>query len=205
MAVFIEEGDAPLSIRQATKRGYQILIKELSNAGARAGDQTLLETIPHEELPHRLIAVVSSLGWATYKDYALSWEADNAVNGAHNLFNHQLTAYRKAVARLAQVELAVGQDEITEEQPTGALDDMGNPVTETVVISEAVAPLVPEDLEYPVFDDETGEQTGTVTEPDRGIVARLERDADERAAAQAVIDQTPAEVVEHAQQAKDRS
>jgi hypothetical protein len=200
MAVFIEKGAAPLSLRQATKRGMAHVAAELAQAGARKGDEELLRIIPQEVLPARLQAVVDALGHPSYDAYALGWEADNLINGANNLFNHQLAAYRAAQARLARYRLADGRPEVTGEQE--ALDDdgmpifddeTGAPILETVVLQAAITPL-PAEIERPVYDEETGAHTGTEKVPNPDIV----RDDAERAQAQAVIDNTPKEVVDFA-------
>ena len=116
MTVFINKGDAPLSVRQATKRGMAYVEAEMAQAGARTGDEELLRVIPQESLPARLLDVVKALGHVPYEAFALGWEADNIVNGANNLFNHQLAAYRAAQARLARYRLADGRPEVTEER-----------------------------------------------------------------------------------------
>lgn len=197
MTVFIQKGAAPLSLRQATKRGLAHVAAELSQAGARMGDDELLRVIQHADLPPRLAAVVHALGHVSYAAYAAGWEADNRVNGDHNLFNHQLAAYRAAQVRLARYRLADGRPEITEEQQvvdvqgTPVFDDAsGDPVTEDVFVQSAIDPL-PAEIEQAVFDEATGAQTGTQMVPNPEIV----RDDAERAAAQAVIVETPAEVV----------
>ena len=200
MTVFIQKGDAPLSARQATKRGMAFVASELAIAGGRKGDEELLRVIPHENLPPRLAAVVHALGHVSYEAVALGWEADNAINQTNNMFNHQLAAYRAAQARLAQDRLADGRSEVTVEQQ--ALDEQGlpvfdeetgDPVMETVVVQAAIDPL-PAQVELAVFDETTGEQTGTemVAHP------AIARDDAERAQAQAVIDDTPVEVSAHA-------
>ena len=109
-------------------------------------------------------------------------------------FNRDLAKYRKAVARLARHSLAEGREgQIIEEPLESQWDAVGNPVVNRTVI-EAIPPLVAEDTEYPVLDTE-GVPTGeTVTEPNREVQARLDNDAEERAAAQAVIIATPQEV-----------
>lgn len=106
-----------------------------------------------------------------------------------NSFNRQLAAFRKAAARLARYRLADGRPEVTEDQPTGDLDDDGNPILVTVVVQTAIDPL-PADVEVETRDPETGEVTGTEMIPNPAIV----QDDAERAAAQAVVDQTPQEV-----------
>ena len=200
MTVFSKKGDAPLSVRQATKRGMAHVAAELAQAGARTGDEELLRVIPHADLPARLADVVHALGHVSYAAYALGWEADNLVNGEHNLFNHQLAAHRAAQARLARYRLADGRPEITEELQ--AIDRLGQPafdetngeaVMETVVVQTAIDPLLAE-VESPTYDEVTGEQTATQMVSNPEIV----RDEAERADARAVVDETPAEVIEFA-------
>ena len=196
MSVFIKKGDAPLSVRQATKRGMSYVAAELAQAGGRKGDEELLRVIPHADLPSRLQSVVQALGHVSYQAFALGWEADNLVNGEHNLFNHQLRDYLAAQARLARYRLADGRPEVTEEQQ--AIDEQGQPVfneetgesvMEIVVVQAAIEPL-PAEVEQPVYDNETGEKTGTQMVPNLAVV----QDDAERADAQTVIDGTPAEV-----------
>ncbi|MDP7152580.1 MAG: hypothetical protein QGI08_04285 [Paracoccaceae bacterium] len=200
MTIFIKKGDAPLDVRQATKRGMAHVAAELAQAGARTGDEELLRVIPHADLTPRLAAVVQALGHVSYQAYALGWEADNLVNGEHNLFNHQLAAYREAQSRLARYRLADGRPEITEELQ--AIDDLGQPVfdetngepvMETVVVQAAIGPL-PAEVARPIYDEVTGEQTGTEMVPNPKIVW----DEAERADARAVVDEAPAEVIEFA-------
>ena len=200
MTVFIKKGDVPLSARQATKRGMAYVAAELAQAGARTGDEELLRVIPQENLPARLLDVVKALGHVSYEAFALGWEADNIVNGANNLFNHQLEAYRAALARLARYRLADGRPEITEGRQ--AIDEQGSPlfhevtgepVMEAVVVQAAIDPL-PMEIDQPVYDEATGEQTGSIMLSN----SETDRDDEERAAAQTVIDQTPSEVIEFA-------
>lgn len=200
MTVFIQKGDAPLSVRQATKRGMAYVAADLAQAGARGGDEELLRVIPQAELPARLQAVVQALGHVSYEAFALDWEADNFVNGENNVFNHQLAAYRAAQARMARYRLADGRPEVTEEQQ--AIDEQGQPVfdeetgepvMEIVVVQAAIEPL-PAEVEQPVYDNQTGEQTGTEMVPNPAVV----QDDAERADARAVVDEAPAEVIEFA-------
>lgn len=200
MTVFIKKGAAPLSVRQATKRGMAYVAAELAQAGARTGDDELLRVIPQENLPARLLDVVKALGHVSYEAFALGWEADNLINGANNLFNHQLAAYRAAQARLARYRLADGRPEVTEERQV--IDEQGTPLfheatgeplAETAVVQAAIDPI-PMEIDQPVYDVATGEQTGSITVSNPEAV----RDDEERAAAQTVIDQTPAEVIQFA-------
>jgi hypothetical protein len=66
----------------------------------------------------------------------------------------------------------------------------GDPVMETIVVQAVIDPL-PAQVEHAVFDETTGEQTGTEMVVNPAVV----RDDAERAAAQAVIDGTPTEVI----------
>ncbi len=109
---------------------------------------------------------------------------------ANNIFNTQLRDYRQATARLAQYALSEGRPEITEERPTGELDANGDPITETIVVQEAIAPL-PMQIEQPIYDPMTGEQTGTELVDNPLIVA----DEIARASAQAIITSTPQDVI----------
>ena len=201
MTVFIQKGDAPLSVRQATKRGMSYVTSDLALAGARRGDEELLRVIPHGNLPARLLDVVQALGHVSYEAFALGWEADNFVNGEHNLFNHQLAAYRAAQARLARYRLADGRPEVAAEQQ--AIDEQGypvfdeetgEPVIEAVVVQAVIEPL-PAEIKQSVYDETTGEQTGTIMVPNPAVV----RDDAERAAARAVIDGSPTEVITFAE------
>ena len=201
MTVFIQKGDAPLSVRQATKRGMSYVASDLALAGARRGDEELLRVVPHDNLPARLLDVVQALGHVSYEAFALGWEADNFVNGENNLFNHQLVAYRAVQARLARYRLADGRPEVTEElQAIGAQgqsvfdEDTGEPLMEAVVVQAAVDPL-PAEIEQTVYDETTGEQTGMAMVPNPEVI----RDDAERTAARAVIDGTPTAVIAFAE------
>lgn len=207
MTMFIKKGDAPLSVRQATKRGMAHVAAELSRAGARKGDEELLRVIPNSDLPPRLAGIVHALGHISYAAYETGWEADNLINGANNLFNHQLRDCRAAKARLAQYRLAEGRPEVTDAQQ--AIDaqgaplfykETGEPVMETVVVQAAIEPL-PAEIEQPVYDEETGEQTGTAMVANPAVA----QDDVARAEAHAVVDGTPAEVRAFAEDAEEVS
>lgn len=172
MTVFIQKGDAPMSYRQAVKRGLRYFESEKAYWQREQG---MVEGDPNY------------LAWAN------QWVQDNIVNEENNLFNYQLAGYRAAVSRLAQYLVADGRPELTEEQQ--AYDEMGmplydeetgEPVMETVVVQTAIDPAEPT-VDVPVYDELTGEQTGTETIENPVITA----DNAERAAAQAVVDATP--------------
>jgi hypothetical protein len=189
MTVFIQKGDAPLTVLQATKRGMAHVEAEFSLAGGRKGDEELVRLMPQSALPERLQEIVLNLGQEDYAAYAAAWETDNVVNGENNRFNHQLVAYRKAQARLARYALAVGQEEITEDRETGEFAEDGEPFLQIVIVQNLIEPEATE-IEQMTYDAETGEETGTVMVPNPRVVA----DQAERDQAQAVIDATPVDV-----------
>ena len=108
---------------------------------------------------------------------------------ADNLFAQQRIAYEQAVARLARYPLADGREAVYENQPTGELNEQGEPVTESVLVVGSIEPL-PAQVEQPVYNAETGERTGTEMVENPQVVL----DQQERLVAQAVIDATPQEV-----------
>jgi flagellin-like hook-associated protein FlgL len=120
--------------------------------------------------------------------FMATFSANHDVNIANNTFNWQLAEYRKATARLARYRLADGRPEVYEDQPTGEYDDEGNEVMESVLVQTAIDPL-DATVEQTTYDDEGNATTETVDNP--LIVA----DDAERAAAQAVVDNTPEDVL----------
>ena len=167
MTVFIQKGDAPMSYRQAVKRGLRHFEAEKAYWQREQG---LVEDDPE------------------YKAWAAQWVVDNTVNEANNLFNHALANYHAALARLAQYRLADGRPEIWEDQPTGEYDEEGNEVMVPVLVQSAIDPL-PAQVEHNIYDEE-GNVTGTEMVDNPLIVT----DDAERAAPQAVVDSTPDEV-----------
>ena len=124
------------------------------------------------------------------------FSANHDTNKANNLFNWQLQEYRKATARLDQYVLADGRPELTEMQPTGEQvfnEETGEmeDVLHEVVVQTAVEPL-PATVDVLVYDEndpDAAPTTQTVPNP------RIVQDEEERAAAQAVVDGTPDNVV----------
>jgi hypothetical protein len=126
-----------------------------------------------------------------------------ATEAAEWLFNKQLQDYRTAVARLAQYQVALGREEVTEMQDTTEqqvddegtpiFDEEGNPVyvQQEVVVVTAIEPVEPT-VEQTVYgDDPMAEPTvETIENP------LITQDKAERAAAQAVVDATPDAVKE---------
>ena len=166
MTVFIQKGDAPMSYRQAVKRGLRHFEAEKAYWQREQG---LVENDP------------------VYRAWAAQWVTDNTVNEGNNLFNHALSSYRSALARLAQYRLADGKPEEVIETPTGTFDEEGNEIIDVTVVP-AIEPL-PAQVEETTYDDD-GNVTGTTMVDNPEIVY----DDEQRAAAQAVIDSTPQEV-----------
>jgi hypothetical protein len=106
---------------------------------------------------------------------------------AEKKFVIQLSAYQRAVARLAQYLVSVGRPEVKEMLPVGQktlneeTGEMEDVLVETIT-QTAIDPL-PETVQ--IWEDDT-----QVTVPNPAIV----QDETQRAAAQAIIDATPQEV-----------
>ena len=121
------------------------------------------------------------------------------------IFNLQTERYIKATERLSKVILLEGREEVTEEvvirqepvldeEGLPTFDDEGNQimsdVTETVITQTAIEPLE-EFVEVITTDPETMEST---TETVRNPL--VVQDEEEREAAQLIVDNTPAAVIE---------
>jgi hypothetical protein len=136
------------------------------------------------------------LGDGQFDAFMSEFSTDHEVNKANNTFNWQLQEYGKAVARLDKYVLADGRLEITEMQPTGEQvynEDTGEmeDVLHEVVVQTAVEPM-PATVDVLVYDENDPDAAPTTqTVPNPQIV----RDEEERAAAQAVVDGTPDDVV----------
>jgi hypothetical protein len=112
-------------------------------------------------------------------------------------FAQQVSAYVSATARIAQYILSVGREEVIESQPTGEQAfneetfEMEDVMADVVVVT-AIEPLEAT-VEVIVYGDgpEAEPTVETVTNP------LIVTDVEERTAAQAVIDATPTEVIQH--------
>lgn len=164
MTIFVTKGDAPLTEAQLQKRTQRNINKDWP-----------------EWKRERSIR----LGDGEFDSYMATVSTSTDTNRENNTFNEQLAAYRIATARLDQYRLADGRAEITMESDTGEIDENGDPIMETIVVSEAIDAL-PAQIEVATHDDD-GNQTGTEMIDNPEIV----RDDAERADAQAVIDATP--------------
>jgi len=166
MTVFIQKGDAPMSLRQGVKRGLRYFEAEKQQY---VREQGLVQDDPD------------------YKAWAAQWILDNETNAANNEFNYALFGYNAAIDRLSKYRLAEGRESYTIETPSGVFDEEGNEIMDETVVPE-IPPLDPT-VDQPVYDDE-GNQTGTEVVDNPLIVA----DDAERDQAQLVIDNTPEEV-----------
>lgn len=166
MTQFVTKGDAPLTPAQLEKRAQKYIKRSWP-------DQAREKSI--------------RLADGAFDAFMSTFSANHDVNTANNTFNWQLLEYRKATARLARYIVADGRAEVSEEQGTGTYDDDGNEVMESVLVQTAIEPLEAT-VEITTYDVDGNESTETVANP--LIVA----DTEERAAAQAVVDSTPAEV-----------
>jgi hypothetical protein len=124
-------------------------------------------------------------------------------------FDKQLADYTSAMERLAQYQVELGREEVVEQKPSGekvfdpeySVDPENEnsfvgayvDVLEDVVVVKAIPPIPEEQLtvEVSTYDDE-GNVTGTETIENPLIT----KDKEERAAAQAIVDATPQEVID---------
>ena len=126
-----------------------------------------------------------------------------ATEAAEWLFAKQLSDYTTAVARLAQYQVALGREEVTEMQDTTEqqvdadgmpiYDEEGNPVyvQEEVITVTAIEPVEPT-VERTVYSDDDPMAEPTVETIENPLITQ---DNAERADAQAVVDATPEAVV----------
>jgi hypothetical protein len=167
MTQFVTKGDAPLTPAQLEKRAQKYIKRSWP-------DQAREKSI--------------RLADGAFDAFMATFSANHDVNIANNTFNWQLAEYRKATARLAQYRLADGRPEVYEDQPTGEYDDEGNEVMESVLVQTAIDPL-DATVEQTTYDDEGNATTETVDNP------LIVSDDAERDAAQAVVDNTPEDVL----------
>ncbi len=168
MTVFVNKGDAPFTPAQLEKRAQKYITRSW----------------PAQDREKSI-----RLSDGAFDAFMVTFSSNHATNVANNTFNWQLQEYGTAVARLDRYVLADGRPEVWEDQPAGEYDEEGNEFVESVLVQSAVAPLVAtvEHTEY----DEDG--TPTVTQIDNPLIVA---DDEERAAAQAVVDGTPVDVVD---------
>ena len=132
-------------------------------------------------------------------------ELENRKTKAVNdyVFNKQYNDYSNAIARLAQYQLALGREQVTEMQNTEEhkvdangdfmFDEQNNPiyVQEEVVVVTAIEP-VEATVEIKVSDENNPEAEPTIQTIENPLITK---DNEERANAQSVVDATPQEVI----------
>jgi hypothetical protein len=146
-----------------------------------------------------------------FHDGVDAWKADiQAIKDAHPkavidadelasrqalaLFNHQLELYTNAQTRLAQYQVALGREEVIENQATGEqvfneeTDEMDDVMADVVTVS-AIEP-VDATIEQTANDEDGLSITTTIENP------LITQDNAERAEAQAVVDATPQAVID---------
>jgi hypothetical protein len=166
MTIFVTKGDMPLTSVQLEKRAQKYITRSWP---AQARERSIRKAD------------------GEFDAFMAAFSADHNVNKANNLFNAQLADYRKATLRLAQYRLADGRPEQTFEEPSGEYDDEGNEIMHTWV-QAGIDPLDAQ-IEQTTYDDEGNATTEMVDNP------LIVQDDAERAAAQAVVDATPDDVV----------
>ena len=174
--IFVNKGDKPLSATQLEKRAQKYITRAFS-------PQAREESIRKED--------------GLFNSFMADFSQDHSVNVENNTFNHQLVAYKNAVARLEKHVLLDGQVEVRGMMPTGEQvfneDTMEmEDVLEEVVVKPAIEP-VEEFVEVTVYGDDL-EAEPTVEQVRNPIV---EQDEEERAMAQSVIDSTPQAVKDY--------
>ena len=189
MNAYLRQGDKPLTADQLKRRHRQLERQHISpTKEALLNRMQWGAMLSLRELSTGEAAQIEKFRVTMMELETLSQEMRNI-----NQFNHQLETYRTAIARLARYVLSEGRAAVYEDRPSGLLDEQGEPITESVLVSPAIDPL-PAQIEQPVYDPETGEQTGIETVDNPAVI----QDQQERAAAQAVIDATPQEVKDYA-------
>jgi len=102
-------------------------------------------------------------------------------------FNNQLKAYKNAVARLAEYELAVGRPESTETFVIGETFDPDTGEVTQITEDKVMPAIDPLPATVNVTNADQGSEA-TTTEVENPLITK---DNEERAAAQAVVDATP--------------
>jgi hypothetical protein len=168
--IFVNKGDAPLTANQLEKRAQKYITRAFPV-------QRREESIRKDD--------------GAFNDFMTQFSSDHAVNVENNTFNHQLVAYKNAVARLEKHVLLDGQAELREMQPTGEQvfnEETGEmeEVLAEIVVKREIEP-VEEFIEVTVYSDDP-EAEPTVEQQRNPVVIQ---DEAEREQAQAVVDATP--------------
>lgn len=165
--IFVNKGDKPLTAKQLEKRAQKYITRAFPL-------QAREESIRKDD--------------GAFSGFMTAFSADHAVNVENNTFNHQLVAYKNAVARLEKHVLLSGQAEVREMQPTGEQvfnEESGEmeDVLQEVVVKREIEP-VEEFVEVTVYSDDP-EAKPTVEQQRNPAVIQ---DEAEREQAQAIVD-----------------
>ena len=106
------------------------------------------------------------------------------------LFDHQLQEYTKAQTRLAQYIVADGREEVTKSVVIGQEYENGEWIDATETVTVPAIDPVDATIEQTTYDEDGVAITTTIENP------LITQDNAERAEAQAVVDDTPSEVVD---------
>jgi hypothetical protein len=171
--IFVNKGDKPLTANQLEKRAQKYITRAFPL-------QRREESIRKDD--------------GEFSGFMADFSADHAVNVENNTFNHELVAYKNAVARLEKHVLLDGQAEVREMQPTGEQvfnEESGEmeDVLAEVVVKREIEPLE-EFVEVTVYGDDP-EAEPTVEQQRNPVVIQ---DEAEREQAQAIVDGTSEEV-----------
>ena len=167
--IFVNKGDKPLTAKQLEKRAQKYITRAFPL-------QRREESIRKDD--------------GAFSGFMMAFSADHAVNVKNNTFNHQLVAYKSAVARLEKHVLLDGQAEVREMQltgnqtlneETGEMED----VLQEVVVKREVEP-VDEFVEVTVYSDDP-EAKPTIESVRNPVVIQ---DETEREQAQVIVDGT---------------
>jgi len=169
MTIFVNKGDLPLTPAQLEKRAQKHIKRVWS-------DQAREKSIRTSD--------------GAFDAFMSTFSADHDVNTANNTFNRQVEEYLKATSRLKRYELSVGSPEKEVTFTTGEFDPETGEEIIGVNIIPAIEPL-PLKIEVWVYDEALDMQVEEWQ--DNPLVVK---DAEERAAANAVLEATPAEVIE---------
>lgn len=168
MTVFVTKGDQPLTEAQLEKRAQAFIDRDWP---AAAREESIRK------------------GDGLFDEFISAFSEDHQINRELNAFNQAAVDYRRARDRLRQPVAAIGAEADYKLVETGEIDAEGQPVTVEQLVSPAVAPLEPT-IEKLVWSEDSDEpEVVLVTNPE------ITRDEEERAAAQAIVDQTAEEVV----------
>jgi len=135
--IFVNKGDKPLTANQLEKRAQKYITRAFPL-------QRREESIRKDD--------------GAFSGFMADFSADHAVNVENNTFNHQLVAYKNAVARLKKHVLLDGQAEVREMQPTGEQtlnEETGEmeDVLQEVIVKREIEP-VEEFVEQMMYSDD---------------------------------------------------